>query len=100
MFSELTKVKDLQEGRPKQFVVNNRRIALIRRGSEILAFDDVCTHDDGPLAEGEIMGDEIECPRHGAKFNIRTGAVVCMPAAVPIRAYPVKIEGDQVLIDL
>jgi len=98
-FQVLTSLKDLSEGIPRVFVVEGRRMALLKRGQEVLAFDDVCTHDDGPLAEGELNGDVIECPRHGAQFNIRTGAVVRLPAAAPIQTYPVKIENEQVWVD-
>ncbi len=99
-FREIAKINELTEGQPKVFLLDERRVALCKRGSEILAFDDVCTHDDGPLAEGVLEGDVIECPRHGAKFNIRTGVVLSMPAPVPINTYAVKIDGDKVLVDM
>jgi 3-phenylpropionate/trans-cinnamate dioxygenase ferredoxin subunit len=80
--------------------VDGLMIALCRAGDTLWAVEDRCSHDDGPLGEGELDGFEIMCPRHGAKFDVRTGAVTRMPAAVPVRAFKVKVEGDSVLVDL
>lgn len=82
--------------------VNTRigSIALTRVGGEILAFQNVCSHDENPLDDGRIEGMEVVCPRHGARFNIRTGAVVKMPATSDIEVYPVQISGDDVMVDL
>jgi 3-phenylpropionate/trans-cinnamate dioxygenase ferredoxin component len=60
---------------------------------------DICTHDGGPLADGQLKGFAIECPRHGACFDIRTGAVLSMPAVVPVPAYEVRLEGDDIYIE-
>ena len=64
------------------------------------AVDNVCTHDGGTLGEGEIDGRCVECPRHGAKFDLFTGEVKAMPAVFPVNAYPVRIRGGIVEIDL
>lgn len=69
-------------------------IAVINVDGELYAIEDVCTHDGGELTGGEIDGYEIECPRHGARFDIRTGAVLCPPAYVPIAKFPVRVEDD------
>jgi 3-phenylpropionate/trans-cinnamate dioxygenase ferredoxin subunit len=61
---------------------------------------DVCSHDDGPVAEGDLYDDEIECPRHGARFDVRTGKVLTFPAIVDIPAYPVRVEDGEVLVGL
>jgi 3-phenylpropionate/trans-cinnamate dioxygenase ferredoxin subunit len=58
---------------------------------QLFAIGDVCTHDDGPLGDGDLEGFNIVCPRHGAEFDVRTGQVVQMPAVVDIPAYPVKV---------
>lgn len=63
------------------------------------AIEDLCTHDDGPLAEGELDGCQIICPRHGARFDIRTGAVLSMPAYRPVESYPVAVVDGRVLLD-
>ena len=60
--------------------------------------DDVCTHDGGPLAEGALEGDVIECPRHGARFDIRTGAALTLPAIEPVPTYAVRVVGDEIQV--
>ena len=67
-------------------------IAVFNIDGELYAVEDVCTHDGGDLATGELHGYAIECPRHGARFDVRTGAVLCPPAYEPIAKFPVKTE--------
>ena len=71
-------------------------IAVFNIDGALYAVEDVCTHDGGDLATGELQGHEIECPRHGARFDVRTGAVLCPPAYEPIAKFPVKIENDAI----
>jgi 3-phenylpropionate/trans-cinnamate dioxygenase ferredoxin subunit len=80
--------------------VDDRLIVLIHAAGHWYALDDVCTHDSGPLSEGPIdaAGGTIACPRHGAKFDLATGAARTMPATQPTVAHEVKIEGDRVLV--
>jgi 3-phenylpropionate/trans-cinnamate dioxygenase ferredoxin subunit len=75
-------------------------VALCNVGGEIFAIANVCTHDNGPLGEGYLLGDEIECPRHGARFNVRTGKVKTLPAIIPVPTFEVQIEGDDVLVNV
>ena len=76
------------------------RIALFNLNGEFYAIEDVCTHDGGPLVEGEIVnGHEVKCPRHGARFDIRTGEALSLPAFEPTAAYEVYIQGNDVFID-
>ena len=67
-------------------------IAVFNIDGGLYAIEDVCTHDGGDLVTGDMHGFEIECPRHGARFDVRTGAVLCPPAYEPIEKFPVKIE--------
>jgi 3-phenylpropionate/trans-cinnamate dioxygenase ferredoxin subunit len=76
------------------------RIALANVDGEYYAIDDVCTHDGGPLDQGEVIGDQIECPRHGARFDVRTGKAMTLPAIFPVKTYPVKVEGKDILLEL
>ena len=78
--------------------VDDRLIALFHVGGCFYAIDDVCTHDGGPLASGELCGFEIACPRHGAKFDIRTGAALCMPATRPTVSHEVKVLDGKVWV--
>jgi 3-phenylpropionate/trans-cinnamate dioxygenase ferredoxin subunit len=64
------------------------------------AIDDVCTHDEGDLGEGELDGNAVECPRHGGRFDLFTGRVLAFPPVVPVNAYPVHLEGDEVVVEL
>ncbi|HET7370103.1 MAG TPA: non-heme iron oxygenase ferredoxin subunit [Gammaproteobacteria bacterium] len=73
-------------------------IAVINVGGEFLAIEDVCTHDGGELTGGVIDGDQIECPRHGARFCIRTGAVLSPPAYEDIATFPCRVEGGVVQV--
>lgn len=68
-------------------------IAVFNVDGELYAVEDICTHDGGELAGGEIHGFEVECPRHGARFDLRTGAAMCPPAYEPIAKFPVVVAG-------
>lgn len=78
-------------------------VAVFKVSGQFYAVEDVCTHDDGPLADGELHADsenpQIECPRHGARFNLKTGKPT-FPAVVPVDRYPVQIDGNNVLVDV
>ena len=78
--------------------VDGRTIALFNVEGAFHAIDDVCTHDGGPLAEGQLCGYEIECPRHGARFDVRTGKPLCMPAIEPVTTHRVIVQGDEVFL--
>jgi 3-phenylpropionate/trans-cinnamate dioxygenase ferredoxin subunit len=80
--------------------VNEEDIALCNVGGELYAVANVCTHDGGPLGRGHLYGDLIECPRHGARFDVKTGAVRSLPAIMPIDTYPLKVEGEEILVDV
>ena len=88
----------LVEGHALSVAVGRRMIAIARSGGEIFAVDDVCTHDGAELTGGAIEGAQIICPRHGARFCLRTGEALTPPAYEPIRVYPVKIEGGRVWV--
>ena len=64
------------------------------------AIDDVCTHDEGDLGAGELDGTAVECPRHGGRFDLFTGRVVALPPVVPVKAYPVHLDGDEIVVEL
>ena len=80
--------------------VDDRLIVVIHAAGHFYALDDVCTHDGGPLSEGPVDPAErtIACPRHGAKFDLATGAALTMPATKPTVAHEVKIEASDVLV--
>ncbi len=80
--------------------IEGRRIAIFNLGGELYAIDDTCTHKGGPLSEGTIEGDEVECPWHGAHFNIKSGHVTAPPAADNVARYNVRLTGDNIEIEL
>jgi 3-phenylpropionate/trans-cinnamate dioxygenase ferredoxin subunit len=99
--SELQKVATLDEIRPggrKSLVFDDRAVLLLRVGDEFFAVEDVCSHDGQPLTDGPLEGTAIECPRHGARFDVRTGRPLCMPAVEPIATYEVKVVGNDILL--
>jgi 3-phenylpropionate/trans-cinnamate dioxygenase ferredoxin subunit len=97
-FVKIADVDELQPGERKVVEVGGHYIALFNIGGEFFAIADVCTHDGGPLAEGQLAEHVIECPRHGATFDVRTGEVLSFPAITPVPSYQVKIEGGEVLV--
>jgi 3-phenylpropionate/trans-cinnamate dioxygenase ferredoxin subunit len=82
--------------------IGERLVVLIRAAGHYYALDDVCTHDGGPLSDGPLDPEHgtIACPRHGAKFDVKTGAAVSMPATKPTKAHDVKVVGEQILVRL
>lgn len=80
--------------------LNGQRIALFNLGGEFYAIQDACTHEGGPLSEGVIDGEAVECPWHGAIFNIRTGAVILDPADDPVATYRVRVTDDDIEIEI
>ena len=80
--------------------VGDRQIVIINLAGNLYAIGDVCSHDNGPVGDGEIEGNEIICPRHGARFDIRTGKTMGLPALVDIPAYPVRIHAGMIEIGL
>jgi nitrite reductase/ring-hydroxylating ferredoxin subunit len=78
--------------------VGNDPVALINLDGEFYALSDMCTHEEASLSDGEVIGDEIECPLHGGAFEIRTGLPANFPVVVPVETYDVRTEGDKVLV--
>ena len=99
-YVKVGRASEVPDGRPEVFEVEDRHIAVYRLDDGYYAIEDICTHDGGPLAEGEVEGHEVICPRHGARFDIKTGAALCMPAVTPVEPYPVRLHGDDLYIGL
>lgn len=100
-FKTVGKRDDLALGKVKAIALEGRLVALCRVGtSEFYAVEDRCSHDNAPLGEGLLEDHQIECPRHGARFDVRSGAVTCLPAVTPIKAFAVRVVGEEVQISL
>ncbi|MCB0046654.1 MAG: non-heme iron oxygenase ferredoxin subunit [Caldilineaceae bacterium] len=99
-FIKVAEKRDVPLNGSKLVEVDDVRIALFNLDGEFYAIEDVCTHDGGPLVEGEILpGCQVQCPRHGARFDICTGAALCFPAFEPTNTYEVRLDGDEVWIE-
>ena len=94
------KIPDIPPGRTLVVEVDDEDVALCNVEGQLYAIANVCTHDDGPLGTGYLMGQEIECPRHGARFNVTTGEVKTLPAVMPLPTFEVRVEGDDILVDV
>lgn len=99
-FVKVGRVSDVPDGRPEIFDVDDRKIAVYRLDGSYFAIEDLCTHDGGPLAEGDVEGDVVICPRHGARFSIRTGAALSFPAVTPVDTFPVRVDGEELWVGL
>lgn len=97
-FFSVAKVSEIPIGGKKLVEADFIPIALFNVDGKIYAIEDVCTHDGGPLAEGELDGDQIECPRHGARFDVRTGKALRMPAYEDVEIFEVKIENGEIFV--
>ena len=91
---------EISEGMVKSIELSKRPLAIAKFQGIIYAVDDICTHDGGDLGEGDIVKGQIQCPRHGARFDLKTGQVTRMPAVFGINTYEVKIENGSVYIAL
>lgn len=99
-FVRVAKLEDVGQGQARVFEVNGRRVAVCHSEDGVYAIDDRCTHDNGPLGEGELLDGEIECPRHGARFDIKTGKALCLPAVGAVATYQVDIRDGEIWISV
>lgn len=97
-FVTVARVGEIPEGGVKMVRLGDQSLAIFNLAGAYHALEDVCTHDGGPLAEGVLEGHVIECPRHGARFDVRTGAVLSLPATVPVPRFEVKVSGDEIQV--
>lgn len=96
----VAKTTDVQPGQMKTFAVGETRLLIANWQGTLFATQDLCTHDGGTLGDGELIDGEVECPRHGGRFDLKTGAVAALPPMFPIKTYPVKTEGEDILVSV
>ncbi len=100
-FVPVASVSELPNGERLFIEIDGEAIVIFNIAGGYFAIGDVCSHDDGPLGDGEIENrHEVSCPRHGAHFDIRTGKALSLPAVTDIPAYPVRVRGDDIEIGL
>lgn len=95
---DVAPAEELRPGQHRVVDIDDAEIAVFNVDGELFAIEDVCTHDGGELACGVVVGDAIECPRHGARFSLRTGEVLTPPAYEPIAIFPVRVENGMVQV--
>jgi 3-phenylpropionate/trans-cinnamate dioxygenase ferredoxin component len=99
-FQRACSVADVASDAALAVEVDGVEIAIVRTDDDFFAVRDECSHAAIPLSEGEVDGYEIECWLHGSTFDLRTGKPTVLPATEPVPIYPVRVEGDDVLVDV
>jgi len=94
----VAKVGELAPGEWRTVDADGAPIVVFNLGGEYYAIEDLCTHDGGRLTGGLVAGEEIICPRHGARFSIKTGAALCAPAYEPTAKFPVRVENGEIQV--
>lgn len=97
-FYEIAPASELPAGERLFVDIGDAAVVIFNIAGQLFAIGDVCTHDDGPLGDGDLEGFNVVCPRHGAEFDVRTGQAVQMPAVVDIPAYPVQVREGMIYI--
>lgn len=99
-YFQVAGVDDLENGERLYVEIGELELVIFNIAGEIFAIGDVCSHDGAPLGEGEVEDHDVICPRHGARFDIRSGKATGLPAVVDIPAYPVRIRDGQIEVGI
>lgn len=100
VFHAVAKVGEVEDGEGKQVLIGKKEVAIFNVEGEYYATDDICSHAYASMADGYIEGDQVECPLHGACFEIKTGKALTPPATEDLKTYELKIEGDDILVGM
>ena len=98
-YVKVARVSDVAPGVGLRVDIGDEAIAIFNLDGEFYAIGDVCTHEETSLADGDVFGDVVECPLHGAEFDIKSGKALSLPAVLPVPTYTVRVEGDDILVD-
>ena len=96
----VAKTSEIGAGQAKSVDVKGQAIAVFNVGGKFYAIEDTCPHVGGPLSEGEFQGTTVTCPWHGAQFDVTTGKVLAPPADEAVKSYPVRVEGDEIQVEV
>ncbi len=99
-FVAVAKISELPNGERLFVEIDEEFIVVFNIGGDIYAIADLCSHDDGPLGDGEVEDHAIACPRHGARFDLRTGKAITFPAVEDIPAFPVRLKDGQIEVGI
>ena len=91
---------DVPPGTARRVIAGDREIALYNVDGELYATDDICSHEEASLSDGELIGHVVECPLHGARFDVRTGKPLSLPAVVPVETFPVRVVDGKVEVEV
>ena len=100
VFLDIVPASELPPGERIFVEVEGKSMVILNIAGQYFAIEDICTHDDGPLGDGDIEGHNIVCPRHGGEFDVRTGKAVQLPAVVDIPAYPVRVVDEMIQVGI
>ncbi|HSM58416.1 MAG TPA: non-heme iron oxygenase ferredoxin subunit [Candidatus Sulfomarinibacteraceae bacterium] len=98
-FVKVCNVDEIPEGERRWVEFEEETLVVFNVGGKFYAIADVCTHDGGPLEDGELDGYEVECPRHGARFDVRNGDAVRFPAVTPVPCYRTRVEDGALYVE-
>jgi 3-phenylpropionate/trans-cinnamate dioxygenase ferredoxin subunit len=99
-FVRVAAVGDIAPGKAIRVEIDDEPVAIFNLDGAFYAIGDTCSHEEASLSEGDVFGDCVECPLHGAEFDIKTGRARTLPAVAPVPTYAVKVEGEAVLVSL
>ena len=97
---KIATIGDVAAGKMKRIDLAGRRLLLANIGGSYYVTDDTCTHEDASLCTGSLKGELVKCPLHGSRFNLRTGEALEEPATENLKTYPVRVHGQDILIEL
>lgn len=95
---DVAKVNEIEDGIPTHSEIDGTKIVLFKLQGQFYAIENICTHDGGELSGGCVLNDQIICPRHGARFSIKTGEALSAPAYEPVATFPVRVENGIVQV--
>jgi 3-phenylpropionate/trans-cinnamate dioxygenase ferredoxin component len=99
-YIEIASLDQISDGERLFLEIGGKPVVLFNLAGKFFAIGDVCSHDNGPLGDGSVEGNEVICPRHGARFNLDTGKAASLPALVDIPVYPVRLVGGMIQIGI
>jgi nitrite reductase/ring-hydroxylating ferredoxin subunit len=99
-YQRVAGISEVEQGGMLCVELDGRELLICRLEEGFFAIDNLCSHADARMSEGRLRGHRIMCPLHGASFDVRDGSVIRRPASRPIRSYPVRVEGEDILVDL
>jgi len=97
-YIKLCRIDDLEDGRTKIFSTEDEEILLAREGDSVYALQNICSHDAAPIGSGQLAQGELTCPRHGARFDIKNGRAMSLPAVMSLKSYPVKVVDGEIFV--